>query len=132
MYAEYSSKHANDSINHLYLSWNDVLDVLSKLKAGKSSASFIKAEHIMYGSPKLAGHLHLLFNAMIQHSYVPFEFLNGVITPLIKDSEGDHSDPKNYRGLTLGVVFSYLFEHAMLLKIGIITTYILRRIYPIN
>ena len=95
-----------------------MLTVMSKLKIGKASASFVKAEHILYGSPKLAWHLHLLFNAMIQHSYVPQEFLNGVITPLIKDTEGDHSDPKNYRGLTLGVVFSYLFEHAMLIKIG--------------
>ena len=99
MYANYSSTHANDSINHLYLSWNDMLDVMSKLKAGKASASFIKAEHILYGSPKLAWHLHLLFNSIIQHSYVPYEFLNGVITPLIKDTEGDHFDPKNYRVL---------------------------------
>ena len=37
---------------------------------------------------------------------------------MIKDTEGDHSDPKNCRGLTLGVVFSFLFEHAMLMKIG--------------
>ena len=117
-YDKYSAEHVNDSISNFYLSWNDMLDVMSKLKTGKSSASFIKAEHILYGSPKLAWHLHLLFNAMIQHSYVPQDFLNGVITPLIKDTEGDHSDPKNYRGLTLGVVFSYLFEHAMLIKIG--------------
>ena len=95
-----------------------MINVMSKLKTGKASASFVKAEHILYGSPKLAYHLHLLFNAMIQHSYVPYEFLNGVITPLIKDTEGDHSDPKNYRGLTLGVVFSFLFEHAMLTKIS--------------
>ena len=95
-----------------------MLVVMSKLKLGKSSASFVKAEHLIYGSPKLAWHLHLLFNAMIQHSYVPVEFLSGVISPIIKDNEGDHSDPRNYRGLTLGVVFSYLFEHALLLKIG--------------
>ena len=118
LYATYSSQHVNDTIDHMYLSWNDMLTVMSKLKTGKSSATFVKAEHILYGSPKLAWHLHLLFNAMIQHCYVPHEFLNGVITPLIKDTDGDHCDSKNYRGLTLGVVFSYLFEHAMLLKIG--------------
>ena len=72
----------------------------------------------MLGSPKLTIHLHLLFNTMIQHSYVPHEFLQGVITPLVKDSQGDFSDPANYRGLTLGVVISFLFEHAMMLKIG--------------
>ena len=86
-----------------------MLDVMSKLKTGKASASFVKAEHILYGSPRLAYHLHILFNAMIQHSYVPYEFLNGVISPLIKDSEGNHSDLQNYRGLTLGVVlFSFI------------------------
>ena len=118
LYDTYANEHANDSIGHLYLSWSEMLVVMSKLKLGKSSASFVKAEHIIYGSPKLAWHLHLLFNAMIQHSYVPLEFLNGVISPIIKDTEGNHSDPQNYRGLTLGVVFAYLFEHALLLKIG--------------
>ena len=41
-----------------------------------------------------------------------------VISALVKDAEGDHSDPTNYRGLTLGVVNSQLFEHAPFLKIG--------------
>ena len=91
---------------------------MRKLKMGKAIASFIKPEHILYGSPKLAWHLHLLFNGMILHSYVPTDFLNGVISPLIKDSGGDHTDPKNYRPLTLSTIFSNLFEHALLLKIG--------------
>ena len=117
-YDTYHSEHRYDSIQPLLLSWSDMLDVLSNLKTGKSSASFVKAEHILYGSPKLAFHLHLLFNGMIIHSYVPTDFLNGVITPLIKDTEGDHTDPSNYRPLTLSVVFSTLFEHALLLKIG--------------
>ena len=82
-----------------------MLTFVSKLKTGKATASFVKPEHILYGSPKSIAHLHLLFNAMLQH--VPNEFLNGVITSLIKDSEGDHSSVDDYRGLTLGVVFSF-------------------------
>ena len=122
MYESYSLAHQSDSISPMLLSFSDMLSVVSKLKTGKSSASFVKAEHLLNGSPKLVVHLHILFNAMILHSYVPTEFLNGVITPLIKDSEGNHSDPNNYRGLTLGVVFSYLFEHALLLKVGHLLT----------
>ena len=118
LYDRYSREHKHDSIRPMLLSWADMLSVVSKLKTGKASASFVKAEHLLHGSPKLIVHLHILFNAMILHSYVPTEFLNGVITPLIKDSEGNHSDPTNYRGLTLGVVFSFMFEHAVLLKIG--------------
>ena len=44
--------------------------------------------------------------------------MHGVISPLVKDAEGDHCSVDNYRGLTLGVVFAFLFEHALLLKIG--------------
>ena len=55
---------------------------------------------------------------MLQHSYVLTEFLSGVISPLIKDAEGDHGCTSNYRGLTLSVVFAFLFEHAFLLKVG--------------
>ena len=118
MFTEYSGKHGNDLINDYYLSWSEMLDVMSNVKAGKATASFVKPEHILYGSPKLVIHLHILFNAMIQHSYVPSEFLNGVISPLIKDTEGDHTDIQNYRGLTLSVIFANLFEHALLRKIG--------------
>ena len=54
---------------------------------------------------------------MIQHGYVPSDFLKGVISPIIKDSEGDAAALDNYRGITLSHVFSFLFEHAMLIKI---------------
>ena len=36
----------------------------------------------------------------------------------MKDSEGDTSCIDNYRGLTLSHIFSFMFEHAMLLKFG--------------
>ena len=100
-----------------YLSWDNMVSIMSKLEPGKASGSFIKADHILNGCPQLTIHLHLLFNAMLQHSYVPSEFLRGVITPILKDSEGDVSSLDNYRGITLSHVFSYLFDHALLLKI---------------
>ena len=118
MYDKYHSEHANDSINSLYLSWSEMLDIFSKLESGKATASFVKPEHILYGSPRFARHIHILFNAMIQHCYVPRDFLNGTVSPLIKDSKSDHTSPDNYRGITLSVIFSNLFEFAILGKIG--------------
>ena len=53
--------------------------IAGKLKTGKSTNSFLKAEHIMHGSPKLMIHIHLLFNAFIQHGFVPTDFLKGII-----------------------------------------------------
>ena len=118
MYTSYCNDHVSDSLTPHFLTWHEMVNVMSTLKTGKATSTFLKAEHILFGSPKLAVHIHLLFNAMIQHAYVPLEFLNGVITPLVKDTEGNHSDPNNYRGLTLGVVLSQLFENAILSKIG--------------
>ena len=117
LYSEYSSSHINDDLSPNYLSWDNMVSVMSMLKPGKASGSFIKAEHILHGCPQLTIHLHLLFNAIIQHGYVPSDFLRGVVSPIIKDTEGDSSSLDNYRGITLSHIFSYLFEHAVLLKI---------------
>ena len=117
-YSDYVNNHGSDDISGHFLSWDNMIEVMSKLKAGKASGSSVKAEHILHGSPQLVVHLHLLFNSLIQHGYVPSDFLRGVITPIIKDPEGDASSVDNYRGITLSHVFSYLFEHAVLLKIS--------------
>ena len=117
LYDDYTAAHVLDDISTNYLSWDNMVTVIARLQPGKSSGSSIKAEHILNGCPQLTIHLHLLFNSMIQHSYVPSEFLRGVITPIIKDAEGDASSLDNYRGITLSHVFSYLFDHAVLLKI---------------
>ena len=63
-----------ESISPHFLTWDDMKLIAGKLKLGKSSNSFITAEHILYGSPKLMVHLHILFNAFLQHSIVPGDF----------------------------------------------------------
>ena len=95
-----------------------MVTIIGKLKSGKSTNSFLKAEHILNGSPKLIVHLHLLFNALIQHGYVPTDFLKGTITPTVKDNDGDLNMTDNYRGITLCGTFSHIFENALRLKFG--------------
>ena len=68
-------------------------------------------------SHKLLVHLHILFNSMLNHGYVPHEFLCGTITPVIKDRNGDASSPSNYRPVSLGVLFAQLIEYLMLSKL---------------
>ena len=116
LFSLYYDDHINDSLGPCYLSWSDMTVILGKLKTGKSSAGSIRPEHIFHGSTKLALHLHLLFNSMIQHGIVVGDFLKGTITPIVKDSEGDVSDCTNYRGITLGGLFSKLFELGIDLK----------------
>jgi hypothetical protein len=118
VYPGYFSEHINDSLSEYYFSWDDMMQIVSKLKMGKATSTFVKAEHIINGSPELITHLHLLFNGMLQHGYVPSDFLSGIMSPIVKDSDGDLSMTDNYRGLTLSSVFSFLYEHALMLKFG--------------
>ena len=93
-------------------------ETVGKLKTGKSYADFIRAEHILNGSPKLIYHLHILFNSMLMHSYVPMSQLHGTMTPIVKDREGDQTCSSNYRGITLSHIFVQLFENLLRLKFG--------------
>ena len=118
LHKSYNEKHANDSISPYLLSWSEFLVCISKTKTGKATGSFVKPQHLLHGSPLLSLHLHLLYNGLIQHEYVPQDFLNTIVTPVIKDTSGDHSDSKNYRPITLSSLFSQLFEHAINIKIA--------------
>ena len=85
----YQAAHSQDSLRPFLFSWSDMLDAVFKLKVGKATSTFIKAEHIFQGSPELLCYLHLLFNSLLSHSYMPHQFLCGTITPIIKDPNGD-------------------------------------------
>ena len=115
-FSRYHSDHLSDDLTPFYLSWQDMITIASKIKVGKASAGIIRPEHFIQGAPGLLGHFHILFNGMIQHGYVPTEFLKGTISPIIKDTQGDVSDVSNYRGITLGSLPAKLFECAIQLK----------------
>ena len=95
-----------------------MLVVMTNVKMGKSSAGMIRPEHLIYGSEKLVCHLQLLFNGMLQHGCIVQDFLNGTITPVVKDSGGDMSDTSNYRPITLCSLLAKLFEKAIDIKIA--------------
>ena len=115
-YAKYFSDHITDDISPYFLSWSEMTDIAAKIQLGKSTSGMCKPEHVLHGSPTLLCHFHLLFNGLIQHGYVPADFLRGTITPIVKDSQGDISDPSNYRGITLSCLPAKLFEFAIQIK----------------
>ena len=90
-----------------------MLDIALNIRAGKSTAGLLRPEHFLFGSPDLLRHLQILFNGMLQHSYVPTAFLNGTITPIVKDFQGDvgnTANTANYCGITLSCLPAKLFE----------------------
>ena len=117
-YRTYFDNHVSDSLDPYLFSWSDMTNAVFKLKVGKSASTFIKAEHIFRGSPELICYLHLLFNGLISHSYLPFDFLCGTVSPIVKDANGDSTDSSNYRPITLGPTFSQLFEYLLFDKFG--------------
>ena len=116
-FSSYSDKHVNDDLSNYYLSWSNMMDIAAKIKVGKATAGSIRPEHFLHGCPELMRHFQTLFNGMIQHSFVPTEFLKGTVSPIVKDAQGDISDAANYRGITLSSLPSKLFEFALQMKI---------------
>ena len=53
---------------------------------------------------------------MLRHSVVPRQFKESVMVPIVKDRNGDISDPDNYRGIALSSVLSKSFERLVLMK----------------
>ena len=115
-FSKYYGEHISDDISSFYLTRNDMMSIAAKIKVGKASAGVIRPEHFLQGSSCLMGHFTILFNAMIQHGVVPTDFLKGKISPIVKDSNGDVSSTKNYRGITLSSLPAKLFEYAIQIK----------------
>ena len=117
-YDSYFHEHKDDSLLPYFISWEEMLTAVRRMKTGKSSATFLKAEHLLHGPPELVVHLHILFNGLIQHGYVVHEFLKGTIVPIVKDYSDNLYTASNYRGITLGSTFSQLFEQCLMIKMG--------------
>ena len=83
-YAEYFANHIDDDISPYYVTWSEMVDIAARIKIGKSSSGVLRPEHFLLGAPELLRHLQVLFNGMLQHSFVPTEFVNGVITPIAR------------------------------------------------
>ena len=89
---------------------------IGKLKRGKAAGhDGLTAEHISLAHPIIAVHVALLFRILFLHGIVPDDFGCGIVIPLLKNPDGNHFVPDNYRGITLSPVISKLFEIILLM-----------------
>ena len=106
--------HSNCSCSSHKVTLQTVLDASFSLKKGKSSDdALISAEHIFNAPLIFFDRLQCLFQQMLLHGRVPWQFQRGTIIPLVKDRGGDHGDMNNYRGITIAPIISKIFEYAM-------------------
>ena len=71
------------------------------------------AEHFHHAPLNVLVKLTHVFNRMMSHSFVPNQFKLGFMIPIVKDSQGNHSEVSNYRGITISPLASKVFEHVL-------------------
>ncbi|CAC5392451.1 unnamed protein product [Mytilus coruscus] len=95
----------------------EVKSAILKLNNNESSDEYgICAEHLKLASSTIFNVLSVLFNAIIEHCYIPLQFLSGIITPIIKKGK-DAADFGSYRGKTVSYTIGKVFEHVILIRI---------------
>ena len=87
-------------------------DAILLLTKGKASGpDSLYAEHLLYGPCVLLSQLP----CSLRFCYVPLSFC---LSPILKDSCKDNSNPSNYRGIALSSVLSKILEICILNCIG--------------
>lgn len=108
-------KLQSDSIKPI--SQTEISEAISKLNSKKACDEFgISAEHLKLAGPSILPLLQSLFNAIVNNSYVPSQFLSGLITPVHKKGK-DPTQCENYRGITVSCILSKTLEHIILNRI---------------
>ena len=114
-YEDFSMKHDNHcNCSEYQVTIENVIDAICGMQAGKcADADGLSAEHFHNAPLSLLHRFTSLFNNMLSHAFVPKQYRSGFMIPIIKDSQGSHSDVGNYRGITISPVTSKIFEHIL-------------------
>ena len=114
-YAEYSSHHStNCKCADYTISLKNVIDAILSMEDGKcADENELYAEHFHHAPLNVLVKLTHVFNRMMSHSFVPNQFKLGFMIPIVKDSQGNHSEVSNYRGITISPLASKVFEHVL-------------------
>ena len=101
----------------IHISHYEVTTAVTKLNNKKSGDEFgINAEHFKLAGQSIIATLVELFNAILEHSYIPPQFLSGIITPVYKKRR-DATDLSNYRVITVSCTLGNILEHVILNRI---------------
>ena len=114
-YSDFCEKHQHECNCRSYsITLANTIDAICGMTTGKcADENGLSAEHFHNAPLSLLTRLTSLFNHMLIHAYVPNDFRFGFMIPIVKDSQGSHSDISNYRGITISPVISKVFEHVL-------------------
>ena len=113
-----SYKEEDPTPPHPPFLYTEVAAACKKLKKGKAPGfDGVESEHIKYGGAALLSHLHRLFNGILSVKYVPKNMKLGTVITLLKDPKKSHTDPNNYRGISLLPIVYKVLENLFLVRL---------------
>lgn len=74
----------------------------------------LTAEHYKYASDRIYFMLTLFFNSMLVHGFLPCNFMQTILVPIVKNKSGDLTSKDNYRPVAISTVTSKVFESIIL------------------
>ena len=93
----------------------EVTKTVDSFTAGKAADhSGISAAHLKNSDDTILVFLTLLLNASLRHGYIPNILMDSVITPILKDKNGNISDTSNYIPITVASTISKVLEKLLL------------------
>ena len=114
----FKSLNVNDDSFYDNMFSVEVIDIaIAKLSTGKAPGhDGIMTEHLTHAHPVLYIALSRLFYFILRCGYVPNDFGNGLLIPIVKDTNKRGVQPvDNFRGITLSPIISKVFEHCIVL-----------------
>ena len=91
---------------------------IDSLNSGKSAdCNGISVEHKANSDDRVIVLITFCLNSMIKYGYLPSLFMQSVITPIVKNKNGDISDTLNYRPITVASTISKILEKLLLEQI---------------
>ena len=97
--------------NEIILKLDDVVNAIGKMNLRKSlDVHGLCLEHLKYAHPIVMLSLVTMFNVCFKFGYVPEEFSDGSVMPLVKNKMNSRSDISNYRPITIVCVLSKMFN----------------------
>jgi len=100
--------------SEIAFTFSDTAEACAKQKRGNAMGlNCVAMEAFMYGGHRLYVRLCMLFNMFLKCGYVPDNFMQCVIVPLVKCKTGDLNDVNNYRAISNSTSISKLYESVL-------------------
>ena len=118
------SRGSTDSVNYVVLTDSPVDDAISKISNFTTPGhDHICIEHFKLAHPSVTFIFTSILNIFISLGQVPSDFGLGLVTPIPK-FKGNKLNVKSddFRGITLNVIASKIFEHCLLPFLSNLTT----------